>query len=679
MSVYEVITEDGSVYEVTTEDGPTAQVDDRPSIWDAGKQGGKNILTGIAGLADLALLASPAGMANQITQTITKQSTPTIRETVNQAIPEYVQGGAADIIKAAQEASVLPIGGPVANAISGAGAEIAHQMFPESKVAPFVGALAGPTVATAGGKVAKVATAAGKAFERASVGAGARSYLKSQRVQGLLEDAETGEAMTRLKQAINEIGDTEGWGTIRTPEVLQERVTSKLQEYGGKIGKMATAADNAGIQPSLPFAKTQTVIGKATASKGQLKKALDEFIEQFTDPVDGWDGTVTGLSKWSRDIRNLGFTGTATGQLKANVGRSLQRAIGQDLQTAIKDAMGRAGYSADEIEKAFRGYSNYATVAPVIAENVVKGESSTGASLLRGLLRTSGGTLTTPTMIGTVVGGATGGPVGLAAGALLGGLASPTGAGRAGSSLKGAARAISGALGKTSSALPGAIFASVNPTIKAFNGLGRETKAEVKKGNADQGKQNGDNPIHNANFTALFGKAPAKSSLFATVANRDNNNSLLASLFGGGQMREKGPGEYTALVNKLAPALVRVESYDADPTTDDARAVSSKGARGLYQIMPDTWEWFAPKVPGVDVSKPFDPTGNEKVGKAYLAYLLDRFGGRPELALAAYNWGEGKLQKLIDRWGNTYAAVFPQLPRGVQNYVTTILKNSELA
>jgi hypothetical protein len=77
----------------------------------------------------------------------------------------------------------------------------------------------------------------------------------------------------------------------------------------------------------------------------------------------------------------------------------------------------------------------------------------------------------------------------------------------------------------------------------------------------------------------------------------------------------------------LVKAVIQVESEW------DALAVSSKGARGLMQLMPFTAERFG-------VADSFDARQNIFGGVRYLRLLLDLFGNDVDLALAGYNAGE---------------------------------------
>jgi hypothetical protein len=82
----------------------------------------------------------------------------------------------------------------------------------------------------------------------------------------------------------------------------------------------------------------------------------------------------------------------------------------------------------------------------------------------------------------------------------------------------------------------------------------------------------------------------------------------------------------------LVSAVIKAES-DYDP-----RTVSNKGARGLMQLMPATAERFG-------VTNAHDPTEAIYAGTKYLRWLLKTFDGNADLAVAAYNAGEGNVWK----------------------------------
>ena len=68
------------------------------------------------------------------------------------------------------------------------------------------------------------------------------------------------------------------------------------------------------------------------------------------------------------------------------------------------------------------------------------------------------------------------------------------------------------------------------------------------------------------------------------------------------------------------------------------KAVSHCGAQGLMQLMPGTAKRFG-------VKNSFDPVQNIEGGTKYLRFLLDKFEGRMDLALAGYNAGEHNVTK----------------------------------
>ena len=101
----------------------------------------------------------------------------------------------------------------------------------------------------------------------------------------------------------------------------------------------------------------------------------------------------------------------------------------------------------------------------------------------------------------------------------------------------------------------------------------------------------------------------------------------------------------------LVAAIMRVESrYQPD-------AVSSKGARGLMQLMPDTGRWAAGclGIEGYSDDLLFEPEVNIRIGAWYLRQLLNQFEGNLTVALAAYNGGPSNVEKWLSggRWSGS--------------------------
>ena len=83
--------------------------------------------------------------------------------------------------------------------------------------------------------------------------------------------------------------------------------------------------------------------------------------------------------------------------------------------------------------------------------------------------------------------------------------------------------------------------------------------------------------------------------------------------------------------HNVDPALVK--AVISTESGWNPRAVSSKGAVGLMQLIPETAQRFG-------VGNAFDPAQNVEGGTTYLRSLLDRYNGDLTKSLAAYNAGE---------------------------------------
>ena len=148
------------------------------------------------------------------------------------------------------------------------------------------------------------------------------------------------------------------------------------------------------------------------------------------------------------------------------------------------------------------------------------------------------------------------------------------------------------------------------------------------------------------NFTGvLFGRA------FAPANANNPIDSLEALTSGDAQLDQliTSIGETEGVDPRFIHAVIWQESKY------EQHARSHVGAQGLMQLMPATARRFGCK-------DPHDPAANIAAGTKYLSWLLKRFDGNVELALAGYNAGEGSVDK--------YNGIPPY--RETQNYVRII-------
>jgi soluble lytic murein transglycosylase-like protein len=170
-----------------------------------------------------------------------------------------------------------------------------------------------------------------------------------------------------------------------------------------------------------------------------------------------------------------------------------------------------------------------------------------------------------------------------------------------------------------------AVLATAVLLVPALAGAG----VEVKAGAAGRKVITNENQAQRARRLAPYLVTPAREDLLPLI-------------------------ERHAFAQGLDPRLVRAV-VQAECGYNPA-ALSNQGAMGLMQLMPATAGDLA-------VERPFEPEENLRGGTAYLRGLIERFAGRTELALAAYNAGPGA----VERYGGV-----PPYPETVE-YVGKVL------
>jgi soluble lytic murein transglycosylase-like protein len=152
---------------------------------------------------------------------------------------------------------------------------------------------------------------------------------------------------------------------------------------------------------------------------------------------------------------------------------------------------------------------------------------------------------------------------------------------------------------------------------------------------------------------AVMGKAPPPAASFFTVPWVETPVP-----FSSPPCDPLPAAELDKLVEQVSQEGVKgelIRAVIAEESGGRPCAVSWKGAQGLMQLMPATSEQLG-------VKDPFDPRQSVEGGAKLLKQLLTKYNNDVSLALAAYNAGEGR----VDRDGGV-----PQIPE-TQNYVNDI-------
>lgn len=138
-------------------------------------------------------------------------------------------------------------------------------------------------------------------------------------------------------------------------------------------------------------------------------------------------------------------------------------------------------------------------------------------------------------------------------------------------------------------------------------------------------------------------------------------------------LRARYPLEYEHIV------IAHARNYDLEPdllaaviyaeSRFDSEAVSSAGAVGLMQLLPETAKGIALRTGGARfvVSDLRNPEINVRYGSWYLDHLRDRYDGDLRLALAAYHAGQGNVDEWLEGGGEI---AFPE----TREYVDEVLR-----
>lgn len=449
----------------------------------------------------------------------------------------------------------------------------------------------------------------GQDLLRKSIGARGSDYAKSAKEAGVW-DIKDDEVISRTKQALNELEDAGVFGKSRDPAKVLANVLTHERKLTTDVDALIRRADKAGVKshPTFDNALNYIADGKVPA-----------------DEVDKYIGMVEGLSE---AIKKEGKGSPLyLQQQKIVAGNKYDpdddavsgfwRMLYKDLQTEIETKVPGVQKLNNELKKV-------QLAKPIVQRNLGTGENGTFFDSTKQWLRTSGGTLTTPTLIGTAIGGAAvGGPVGLIAGATLGAAASPKGRAEVGKLLK-----KSESLGSAGKAIQGNAL-RLTPSV-----LGRP------ENNRTPEKQAGERR-----------RLESSSSLNSTTSSQNAQRGLFA-------LSNKGLGPKRRDIDKVFDAVKggkvdvkEVEKLiDSDPF--DAAVYEIESSRNPKAKNPTSsaaggFQLIKSMQKSLGVNDPYDLEQNYKGFQKLKAEHAAKFGNDPERLYMAHYLGAPVLSKYL--------------------------------
>lgn len=501
----------------------------------------------------------------------------------------------------------------------------AERILPDSSYAGLVGALAAPAAVSGAAKAASSIAPSledvGMGLQRKARGARVSDYKLAK--NAIIETVE-GDTTTQLKKSFDNLIEKGTFGKNIDPESMYPKLQAAKEATEDSIQSVLKGTETkVGPVPPPSFDKTLEYVSKNIAAN-DVDKYLNEVISLQDALRREGKGSLVYLN-----------------QQKKIIGENWKNSSQSDpgfWRTLYRDMKGHIEKYAPEVKDLNKQKQDLIVVSPIIERGFKASGADYDIGKIQQLLNTTGG-------------------AGLAGGAILGAAAGDVGAGvlgaltlRALSTPKGQNLA-----GKLATNLSKVLPKQIAPTsLQDLVALaGKAAPSELKT--TTELSQSTDMNI-DARIEALTKEIETLQAEQTPVPE---------TLKVGKQNISIPQGEQYAPPN-LVKAVMKVES------AGEQKAVSSKGATGLMQLMPAT-----AKALGVD---PKDPQENVEGGSRYLQQMISKYG-KKDIALAAYNWGPGNIDKAIRQvkadgkrvtWANIMQAV--KVPMETRLYVNKVLE-----
>ena len=514
------------------------------------------------------------------------------------------------------------------------------------------------------GKFAGSADDLSATAKRSSVGARATDYTKSAREirsYDIIDD----EVESATKGALDYFEQAGKFDKGRDPQTLLVNALHDDKALRGEVWQKVRDFDSK---------KNFAVYPKFNRAR--------KYVEDLNVPVTEVDNYLSDIDELEAAIKQRGKGKLEAIQRQKDVWgekwdeaddakSGFYRAVYTDLKNSIEELVPEVGPLNQELSK-------YKIVLPILK----RGHGSEEAKNLVGkgiqALRTSGGFLTTPALIGNIFSGPGGAIAGIAGGATLGYLTTPRGQSLVGDLLKKGGKVASklGVAGQSAgAALPRVISQFQGPPSGQKSGSGRidfdQSKFYLEESSDSPSSVGGSRPQSDGRTKQSQLRQSSSSTNYNPVSSSYATNQEIRHIL------DVPEGESMADKPLLASLAIQESATKGHPTGNpNAIGPETKygRAKGKYQFLDSTGKEMMQRV-GLDPKdyNPFDADQQEVLANAYIDLLTKQFGSLP-LALAAYNYGPGNVSRMLKKYGaSSYQEIEKHLPQETRKYVPAIL------
>lgn len=399
------------------------------------------------------------------------------------------------------------------------------------------------------------------------------------------------------------------------PSAAVDIADSKISDLGSKVRDILTQADASvpGQPQFIPtFENAQTYVdGLTGGEQTTMQRALDR--EKALLLGNNLDGSLASLQDAKISFGHKGYDPKSLSTksvLNQKIALDLKQTIENSVDGLAASGLVPAEY-AGQVKSLNQENSYYQTVKPFLVKKTEEAAVGSVPSGIKKYVRTTGGPLGVPSIAGAGLGVALHNPLlaigGLATGGILSALTSPTGELASAAALRG--------FGGAASDFSGGINTILGQDLGGTSVRDAIMNAFAAKAAREQEAQN--NPMSMV--------APGATQFAPGISIQATPPQAAPAMFGNIPMDR---------------ALGAVANIESSGNTNAIGPETKYGtAKGKFQLMDKTAQMLG-------VQDPFNETQAQAGAQKYLSQLYRQFGD-PDLAVMAYNWGPGNVQKYL--------------------------------